>query len=173
MLTKRKNIRHKFVFLIIIIITLLASGIWVYGRSRQGRDKLNENIDLEIKTTDSNSANVAVIDRRADLINPQNHEIMGVIVTSQSDSLYTTLVKAALPDLPQENMYYAAWLIKKEPFIDFYQLGEMYKNEDVYRLTQISQLDRSDYNEVAITIENTKLGYSLAPSNIVLNGKFN
>jgi hypothetical protein len=154
-----KNIIILFIFLI------LGAGAFYFFKQNQNPPK--EIIQEQTKPTPKESVKVKETSLQA------VGEFSGEATATRSydGQLFEHQVIATLDD-PAEGKFYEGWLVKSKPSLSFFSTGKMVKQSNKYYLKYTNNINKSDFNEVVITLETESLGLDGKPEAHVLEGEF-
>lgn len=100
-------------------------------------------------------------------------DIEGTVKATRSfyDGKFTHTVEAKITN-PPDGKFYEGWLVKSDPDTEFFSTGELMKTDGVYKLEYMAAEDKSDFNEVVITVETESQGLDGNPEEHIFEGVF-
>jgi hypothetical protein len=155
------------IILIIVGLLIIGGAFWYFGQSRDDSTK-QESDDEKVEIADEEQEiQIDVIDLSA----VGGFDASGTADRIFENGVFTHTVEADLSD-PADGKFYEGWLVKSSPSLQFFSTGAMMKEDGKWVLKYTANEDKSEYNEVVITLETSANGLDGNPETHVLEGKF-
>jgi hypothetical protein len=165
----------KYTIVSLVIVLIIVGAAFYYFSAREAVAP-GEVIDVPLKTVEEEGTQ-----EKEDFGEPEEFtaemtklEAVGGytgdgIATREYDGLSFIHTITARLDDPAEDKFYEGWLVEGS---DFFSTGKLEKAGGGYALTYTNVDDKSDYNEVVVTLETLAQGLDNNPEAHVLEGVF-